>query len=254
VFLGELMAGSSLIASKQGIQKAKKALEIKSLTQKALAVERGIASWSTINHFFNGIAVQRQIFIEICEELDLDWQDIVETPTKDILLSAPEQLWLKLQKLGSPTEQMGLVLVQEETLGWGTKLPSPYKKSVPLGSLIRFEVNFDFSGYLLLLQKDTQGQMLCFCPSCFAPQPLLNAGKTILPQPGSSMSSFPIEGEPGNEQVIAIITKEVPTLDWLSQASYDTLELDETHLQSLLDYIATIDEYKVLHTQYSITA
>ncbi|RUT03857.1 hypothetical protein DSM106972_047710 [Dulcicalothrix desertica PCC 7102] len=65
------MAGSSLIASQKGIQRAKNSLKAKSLTQKALAVERGIASWSTINHFFNGLPVQRRIFIEICEELDL---------------------------------------------------------------------------------------------------------------------------------------------------------------------------------------
>src|ERR671933_845528 len=46
------MAMRSLLASPQGIKRAKNALERNNLTQKALANERGIASWSTVNKFF----------------------------------------------------------------------------------------------------------------------------------------------------------------------------------------------------------
>jgi transcriptional regulator with XRE-family HTH domain len=71
------MAGRSLQASAQGIKRAKLALERNNLTQKALANERAIASWSTVSKFFNGKPVDRSFFIEICEELNLDWEDIV---------------------------------------------------------------------------------------------------------------------------------------------------------------------------------
>jgi transcriptional regulator with XRE-family HTH domain len=74
------MARRSLLASPQGIKRAKNALERNNLTQKALANERGIASWSTVNKFFTGKPVDRSIFIEICEELNLNWDEIVTPP------------------------------------------------------------------------------------------------------------------------------------------------------------------------------
>jgi hypothetical protein len=67
----------SLRASESGIQLAKEALTRKSLTQMALVNERGIAAWSTINKFFTGKPVDRFIFLQICEELDLNWEAVV---------------------------------------------------------------------------------------------------------------------------------------------------------------------------------
>ncbi|MEM8809970.1 MAG: hypothetical protein AAGF01_28465 [Cyanobacteria bacterium P01_G01_bin.38] len=72
------MAGRSLTLSKTGQQLARQALVRNSLTQKALAAERHIASWSTINRFFNGKPVDRIIFQEICTVLNLDWSQVVE--------------------------------------------------------------------------------------------------------------------------------------------------------------------------------
>ncbi|MDF5731096.1 MAG: hypothetical protein PUP92_24605 [Rhizonema sp. PD38] len=46
------------------------------LTQTALATELAIASWTTVSKFFNGKPVDRSLFLEICERLNLDWQDI----------------------------------------------------------------------------------------------------------------------------------------------------------------------------------
>lgn len=73
------MAGRSLTASIPGIKVAKLKLERRSLTQTAFAEEIRI-SWSTVNKFFNGKPVDRRIFIEICEALDLEWEDIVTSP------------------------------------------------------------------------------------------------------------------------------------------------------------------------------
>ncbi len=71
----------SVRASQAGIQAAKQALARKSLSQKALATDLHIASWSTINKFFTGKPIDRFLFIEICNTLDLNWQDIIENPT-----------------------------------------------------------------------------------------------------------------------------------------------------------------------------
>ena len=54
-------------------------LQGRNLSQRAFAKELNIA-YSTVNHFFNGIAVDRRIFGEICEALGLEWEDIAQMP------------------------------------------------------------------------------------------------------------------------------------------------------------------------------
>jgi Tfp pilus assembly protein PilV len=71
-----LMAGRSLRLSATGQQQARRALLLQNLTQKAIANEQVIASWSTVNRFFNGKPVDRFIFQEICQVLELDWQEV----------------------------------------------------------------------------------------------------------------------------------------------------------------------------------
>ncbi|HHP7243133.1 MAG TPA: helix-turn-helix domain-containing protein, partial [Elainellaceae cyanobacterium] len=77
------MTGRSLSTSEQGIARAKRALLRKNLTQKAIANELGIASWSTVSKFFNGKPVDRLLFMEICHALDLDWTEVAATPDLD---------------------------------------------------------------------------------------------------------------------------------------------------------------------------
>ncbi|GAA6619723.1 DUF4384 domain-containing protein [Scytonema sp. NUACC26] len=245
----------SVIASPEGISRAKAALARQNFNQKAFALKVGLA-YSTVNHFFTRVPIYRTNFEEICKFLDLDWQEIVaksESVEETQKLSPLDKLWQQLQTLGSPTEKMGLVLVQENTLSWNWQTPSPYEKSVRVGNHIQFEINFDKPGYLLLLQKDTSGEVWCFCPSCFASQPYLNTGKTILPQEGSSMRAFPIEGTPGQEEILAVVTKTMPSLDWLPQESDDPLQIEASHLSRLLEYINQTGEYQVMYTQYMIT-
>ena len=244
----------TLVASPEGVKLARKALKAKNLTQTDFALDVGL-SYTTVSNFFNAKPIYRTNFQEICVFLDLDWKDIAafgeEEPEE---LTPLDNLWQQLQSLGAPTEQMGLVLVKEQTLGWMKKIPSRYEKSVQVGSYIRFEVNLSTPGYLLLLQKDTSGQFWCFCPSCFAPQPHLDTGKTILPQEGSQMTAFPVEGNPGKEEIIAVLTKELPRLDWLNQENDEVLELEASHLTELLKYVTERGEYQLWYTDYLITA
>jgi len=73
------VAGRSLQLSEHGQQQARRALMYLGLTQKAIANERAIASWSTVNKFFNGKPIDRFIFQEICDLLELDWQTVIVT-------------------------------------------------------------------------------------------------------------------------------------------------------------------------------
>jgi hypothetical protein len=246
------MAKRTLVASPKGIEKARYALIRKNWTQQALADDVQVASWATISKFFNRVPISYHIFIEICTMLDLDWQDITTADNQKQPPTTLAEIWQQLQSLGSPTEKMGLVLVKEETLGWSRQASSIYEKSVPLGSRIRFEINMESAGYLLLIQKDTSEKVWCFCPSCFAPQTQLNQGRTVLPQADSPMKSFQIEGVPGKEIVFAIITAEIPNLDWLPQPNDEPLELTENHLSQLCNFISNNMDCNVIYTEYEV--
>jgi predicted NACHT family NTPase len=70
-----MAAERSLKATSQGIEKAQTALTGKVLSQEKLAKNVGI-SRSTISKFFKGDSVDRQLFVQICQTLKLDWQEI----------------------------------------------------------------------------------------------------------------------------------------------------------------------------------
>lgn len=74
------MAQRSLQASTTGIDKAKRAFGRKLWTQEQLANEVGIQTRQPVWKFFSGKPVARQIFMEICFQLNLDWQEIAASP------------------------------------------------------------------------------------------------------------------------------------------------------------------------------
>ncbi len=73
------MGERSLQASQKGIQLAKQALTSKRLRQKDL-MGFVCQSRQPISKFFTGKSVDREIFVGICERLDLKWQEIAELP------------------------------------------------------------------------------------------------------------------------------------------------------------------------------
>lgn len=76
------MARRSLQASTVGIEKAKMAFKRKQWTQEYLASEVGLETRQPIWKFFTGKPIERQSFMEICFQLDLDWQEIADLPTE----------------------------------------------------------------------------------------------------------------------------------------------------------------------------
>ncbi|MEH2170058.1 MAG: NACHT domain-containing NTPase [Nostoc sp.] len=76
------MSGRSLSCSPEGIQKAKRALIRYSLTQKALAKELEVTR-QPIGKFFTGKPVDRNLFVQICDRLDLEWEEIVAEPASE---------------------------------------------------------------------------------------------------------------------------------------------------------------------------
>ncbi|MGD2154073.1 MAG: TIR domain-containing protein [Gemmatimonadales bacterium] len=85
-----------------------------------------------------------------------------------------------------------------------------------IGSRVGLAVESERDGYLLLLDEGPSGKIYCLCPSWFAPDTHLKAGRSYLPQEGSQYDSFAVTGSPGREQLLAIITDESLDLDWMT--------------------------------------
>jgi len=74
------MARRSLQASPQGIKQAKQAFLRKGWTQEYLAAEVGLETRQPIWKFFSGKPIDRNVFIEICFRLDLNFEEITALP------------------------------------------------------------------------------------------------------------------------------------------------------------------------------
>ncbi|MDJ0574861.1 MAG: NACHT domain-containing NTPase [Xenococcaceae cyanobacterium MO_234.B1] len=82
------MAKRSLKASPTGIIQAKRAFELTGWTQEYLAAEVGLSTRQSVWKFFTGKPVERHIFIDLCFQLDLEWEDIADLPQKSKSLSS----------------------------------------------------------------------------------------------------------------------------------------------------------------------
>lgn len=77
------MTGRSLKASKIGIEQAKLALTDKAWTHDELAEKLQITR-QPVSNFFAGKSVDRKIFVQICQKLDLDWKQITDQPISNL--------------------------------------------------------------------------------------------------------------------------------------------------------------------------
>jgi len=167
-----------------------------------------------------------------------------------------DQLWQQLWETATPTDKLKPVLLESlSNLEMGeAEMREEDSFSFRLNSRIRLEVNLDSAGYLLLLEKGTSGKMWCLCPSGFAPEPRHPGGWVSLPQASSRHKYFKLTGSPGQEEMVAVITKEVPRLDWLPKPGEPLLQLREGDLTGLLEYLNLARDCQVLRMAYRVTA
>jgi hypothetical protein len=164
-----------------------------------------------------------------------------------------DQLWQQLWETATPTDKMKPVLLESlPTLDMGeVETAEAQILSFSLDSKIRFEVNLDRAGYLLLLEKGPSGKIWCLCPSSnFAPKPQHPGGRVSFPQAGSRQKYFELD-RPGQEEIVAVIAKDVPRSDWLPKPGKP---LGEGNLARLLEYLNHCQDCQVLRMAYRVTA
>lgn len=154
-----------------------------------------------------------------------------------------EGLWQQLVDRATKTDQMK----PEIANNLGMWNPAP---KVPRGTPFYFVVNLPTSGYLILLEKNPEGQIWCLSPSCLAPPLRLEAGQVKLPL--VYQDTFTADSV-GREQMVAIIAQAKLTLGWLPESDDEPLEMRKEHLTELLEYLESSSEVQVLFAEYRVT-
>ena len=127
--------------------------------------------------------------------------------------------------------------------------------SFPLGSRVRLAIESDREGHLLLLDEGTSGTLYCLCPSQFAPDTRIQAGRTYLPLEGARYDAFPVTGQPGREHLLAVISDEPLGLNWMSvDPAVPARRLDARDTAELMDKLRELegDRWIVLSTYFDV--
>ena len=109
----------------------------------------------------------------------------------------------------------------------------------------------------MLLDEGPEGIIYCLCPSWFAPDTRLRAGRSYLPQEGSRYDSFAVTGKPGREHLLAIITEEPLGLDWMpSDPKIPVRTLSQDDINTLLKTLQDLegDCWTALSTYFDLLA
>jgi Domain of unknown function (DUF4384) len=125
------------------------------------------------------------------------------------------------------------------------------RQQFPANSDLTYRVISPQSGHLMLFEREPNGTIICLCPSEFAPSSYHAGKETVLPHPDSEYESFGSD-ELGWEQLLAVITPELPPFQWLEDSRQEALEVNQDHLAGLLDYMNSQPNTEVLYTEYLV--
>jgi hypothetical protein len=166
------------------------------------------------------------------------------------LASFTDQIWPlpadRVQRSASRPISRGLGAPQDD-------LQHKYR----LGSRVSLAIESDREGYLTLLDEGPEGIVYCLCPSWFAPDNRLQIGRNYLPQEGSRYDSFVVTGEPGREQLLAIITEQKLELDWMpADPRIPARTLSQEDINLLLKQLKNLDgdRWSALSTYFDIVS
>lgn len=161
-----------------------------------------------------------------------------------------EELWEQVTSFTGITIRAKKISTLEfDGSSWGEqeeKMPT-----FPWDSELRYEIKSQQPGYLTLIQKYASEKLYLFSPSCLVRQPYQPAQNHQFPS--SRLSFLPLKaGIAGVDWVIAIISQKKPSLSWIREENQKPLQLEESNLQELLNFIELEQDCEVIGTKFRI--
>jgi hypothetical protein len=86
--------------------------------------------------------------------------------------------------------------------------------TLPHKARIRILISSEIACYLILLNRTNSQELVCLCPSWFAPSDVVHAGRNIFPQQHAVSTQFHLMHQ-GKEDVLAVFTKERLNMGWM---------------------------------------
>ncbi len=126
-----------------------------------------------------------------------------------------------------------------------------------VGARVVVAIESERDGYLTLLDEGPSGKLYCLCPSAFAPDIRLAAGRTYLPLRSSAYEAFVVTGRPGREHLVAVITNEPMNLEWMpTDPTTPARVLSEQDIISLVERLKGLgaDEWIAFSTYFDVLA
>ena len=163
-----------------------------------------------------------------------------------------EQVWQQFSKKADRrSENIALEVVGDTHLGL---IHKENRRKVPLESNLRFKLNLDSMGHLILLEKAPSGEICCVCPSSYAPKSQFTENAQILlPQyPPSRYPCF-TANERGKEEILAILTPNQPPFDWLDKNRQKFIQFEKGHLAALWKYVQAESASQMFYLEYWVS-
>lgn len=118
------MGKRSLKASEEGQVKAKHAFSRTRWTQEQLAFEVGLNTRQSVWKFFTGRPIERNTFIDLCFQLNLEWEEIADLPA--VVIATPKRSVEQQQPTAIPSPSAPAT----SQLDWVTKLRQYLQPSI----------------------------------------------------------------------------------------------------------------------------
>ena len=163
-----------------------------------------------------------------------------------------EQVWQHFSKKADRrSENIELEVVGDTHLGL---IHKESRWDVPFKSNLRFKLNLDSMGHLILLEKAPSGEICCVCPSTYAPKSQFTENAQIM-LPQSPPSPYPCftANERGKEEILAIFTPKKPPFDWLDKNRQKFIQFEKGHLVALWQYVQAESESQMFYLEYWVS-
>jgi len=249
-------------ASLEGIQKmrevmAERGLQIKNNTKMTIDLNMDM---KTIKKFFDGLEVHRNTAEAITNYLNLRLEDILIPPPP--LIPDLDFLWQKLSQLATyAPRQLGVISSTVPTLAFDDEAEEQFLTRIISKSPVKIKIKPEQPGYLILLDRDSTGEVVCLSPSPYVPQPQLHTAEwEELPQAALSSKKVFKPATLGEEVFLAILFSEKPEFSWLTVLHIEKsvgercLRLQGEQLQELCQYIEQVKPVQLLSTKITIVA
>ena len=214
-----------------------------------------ISTEPTARRAFNGQRLDRVTWESIFHGLNLNRGDFF-TDVQWFNLDLDSQ-WEILWNLATDaSDRFGLVSTETvASFKLGDRLDrEKFVKTISSRTSVCLAIPGGLTGYLILVEQDTQGSIVLLSPSPLMANPMLTGTIQLLPQYPPAPFQFLQPISSGTNKLWAGVFPKAPTWRWLADAQKKPLRLELAQLTDLFEYASKQpQDTQILRSSYAVT-